>query len=219
MLSEIEVIIFDLEGTLVENKIDFLEMKKEILSVLKEKYNINLSEMFLHKRVVEILDFLRDKLDNKKMSKIFEDISKIADKYELVAAKNTVLKRDIKNILSELKKRNIKLALLTNDGKLATEQILNKFNLKEFFDIIITRDDMNGLKPNPVGIEKIIKTLNVPKEKCVLVGDSKIDIEAANNAGIIAIGVLGGFSGFEELEKSRPHAIIKTLKELLDLDP
>ena len=64
-----------------------------------------------------------------------------------------------------------------------------------------------------------MKKLNSEKDRCIIVGDSKIDIEAANNAGIRAVGVLGGFSKRDELEKSRPFAIINSLRDLLTLDP
>ena len=220
VFDKIDTIIFDLEGTIVENKINFLEMKKEILEILKEKYSIKLPESFLKNRVVEILDFVKGKLKNKDdFSKLFNDISKIADKYEYIAAKSTRLKENVNDVLYELKRRKIKLALLTNDGKKATEYIIKKLGLDSFFDIIITRDDMKALKPDPIGIEIIIKKLNTEKDKCIIVGDSKIDIEAANKAGIRAIGILGGFSKRDELERSSPFAIINSLRDLLTLDP
>ena len=93
-----------------------------------------------------------------------------------------------KGILNELKKK-FKLGIVTGRPREEALYVLNKNNAKQFFEVIITLEDVGDKpKPNPYGILKAMKQLDV--NKAIYFGDAIDDIIAAKNAGINGIGVL-----------------------------
>ena len=91
---------------------------------------------------------------------------------------------DAKETLVLLKKRNKKLALVTS-GKLATvKPALENTGLTNMFDLILSAEDVTKHKPDPEIIETAIARLNGTKEQTIIVGDSKSDLGAAQNAKI-----------------------------------
>jgi len=99
-------------------------------------------------------------------------------------------------ILKTLKERGIRLAIVTNTSRQAAETIFAKHGLSEYFDIVVTRNDVAQLKPDPQGILLALKRLGDRAE--FFVGDTRIDSEAARNAGIKSIIVRRGW----------PHALL-----------
>jgi pyrophosphatase PpaX len=81
-----------------------------------------------------------------------------------------------------------KKAVITNTPKVCTEQILNKFHLSPYFDVVVTIDDVNKGKPFPEGILKACDLLKVRPNQVILIGDTLSDVKAGKNAGCIVIG-------------------------------
>jgi phosphoglycolate phosphatase-like HAD superfamily hydrolase len=79
---------------------------------------------------------------------------------------------------------------------------------------IVTAEDVNKTKPNPEGIVQLIEELEVEPEEVILLGDHSVDMEAANLAGIRAIGVSHGFGTPKELETAGALQVIKDLASL-----
>jgi len=91
------------------------------------------------------------------------------------------------NILSNLKENRYKLALITNTPSSLIQSYLKKNNSPDFYDAIITREDVNALKPDPEGYKKALAQLGVAKRqyKAVLViGDGIQDMVAGNKLGL-----------------------------------
>ncbi len=84
-------------------------------------------------------------------------------------------------------------AVVTNTPRACTSQILNTYGLSAFFESIVTSDMVERGKPHPDMLLKACADLSVPIGSCLLVGDTKIDVEAGRNAGcpVVGIGVEG----------------------------
>ena len=93
-----------------------------------------------------------------------------------------------KKILEKLKNKKIKLGLITNSTRFITLTILNYFNLKKYFEVVVTMDDVKRRKPAPDMILKACKTLKVRPENTILVGDTMNDIIAGRRAGCVTVG-------------------------------
>lgn len=91
-------------------------------------------------------------------------------------------------VLSKLRNLGIKLGLITNSPAFITSWISNKFKFKEYFDVIVTTDDVKRGKPAPDMALKACRLLKVSPENAILVGDTKNDIIAGRRAGCIAVG-------------------------------
>lgn len=90
----------------------------------------------------------------------------------------------VQKTLIELKRRPVKLALLTSTKRVMLEPALVHHRLSGIFDVVLTAEDVTKHKPDPEIIFKALEMLGNNPEKSLMVGDSKSDLGAARNAGI-----------------------------------
>lgn len=124
-----------------------------------------------------------------------------------------VLIKDADFVLKELSRRGILLGLFTGSSR---ENILLSKELMDLFNAIVAGTEVRKVKPNPKGLLKIMKKLEVNAEECVYVGDLVIDMKTAKNAGMQAIGFENACSR-EELINGGADIIIEELKGLLNV--
>ena len=188
----IKVIGFDLSGTLISEEKYFKEADK-IDEALLIKYNIPVDPKKFNKIVYEVLkeyellldfeatkptkfyemcfDKLGIKVEKEKMEKMQEELDNIYANY-------VELNEGAIEILSKLKEK-YKLVLITDTMERRVNLILNRFNLKEYFDEIVT-PEMYGKKKNLNSLKKIIEKFGISPREFVIVGDStKNDITPA----------------------------------------
>lgn len=208
----IKVIIFDLDGTLI-NSINFwLSLYKKTA----KKFGIKINEEKLKKRFgerdVEILISLTPKEKRK-------DILNYFHKLKLKEGKKKDLKkfRFTKNVLKKIKEKNIKIAISTGNSREIADLILKKNNLSKYVDFSLTNEEVKRGKPYPDMILKIIKYFKVKKSEVLCVGDSIYDFKAARNAkikiGLVQTGVLD----LEEIKKLKPDYIFKDIRDILNI--
>ena len=114
----------------------------------------------------------------------------------------------VEEMLVELSGR-YRLAVVTTRGLAESEAFLDQYNLRGFFDALVTRESTWRLKPHPAPIRHAARLLGVPVERCVMVGDTTVDVRAARRAGAWAVAVLCGFGEREELERAGAHVILE----------
>ena len=105
--------------------------------------------------------------------------------FEMKSATQAMLYPDTLETLSKLNSRAIKIGIVTNTSNEAANYILENLGLKSYFKVIITRNDVPHLKPDPEMIHKAIAMMGLVAEW--LVGDKIVDAEAAANTGIKSI--------------------------------
>ena len=171
-----KIYLFDLDGVILNSKknmnIAWSSVRKELeIEVKFNDYFKNIGITFK-----EILKKLKiDKSKFKKAEKIFFLNSK----------KNfnkLLLYQNVKTTLNSLRKQNKMMGILTSKDKTRTIKILKRFNLK--FDFVLCPISEKLSKPNPYQIFQILNKYSVKKNEVVFVGDTQIDKQTANNAGI-----------------------------------
>ena len=129
---------------------------------------------------------------------------------------NTFLFPETVDVLNRLKKQGAKLGIISTKYRYRIKGFLSDYFPENFFDVIIGGEDVAEHKPSPEGLLKAIEQLKVNKSLVLYVGDSTVDAEAAQRAGVKFAGVLHGMTTKEELQ-SFPHYLIMTsLTELIE---
>ena len=120
----------------------------------------------------------------------------------------------IKEILGYIKSKNILLSIFTGKGREAAEITLKKLKIFDYFDLIVTGDDVVNHKPSAEGINKFIDKFSLAKEKVLMIGDSPSDIIAARSAGVKIASVVWDSYVKKEVLQSGSDYIFREVKEL-----
>lgn len=94
------------------------------------------------------------------------------------------------NLLEDLRGRGVETALFTGRGRPSTDVILRVMHLETLFATTVTGDEVPRSKPAPDGIVTILRRLSVPPEHAVYVGDTIMDVESAQAAGVLPLAAL-----------------------------
>ena len=94
------------------------------------------------------------------------------------------------------------------------EAILRRENLLDFFEVIVGGEDVSILKPNPSGLLLAVKQLSLASSEVIYIGDTIIDAETANRAGISFIAVLSGVTPRIDFSRSQVRDFLKNISEL-----
>jgi len=214
-----QAVIFDLDGTLSDSlesiaycanralkKYGFLEIDKE-----KYKYFVGDGADEMIRRSLYYAGDL--------MLGHYEQVKAEYDRlFEVDCMYKVVPYEGILELLTELKKRNIKIAVLSNKPDLRTIDVVESLFGADYFDCV--RGQRTGIpkKPSPHGVFEIIRELGVATEETYYMGDTSTDMKTGKSAGLFTIGVLWGFRDRKELEENNADAIISFPSEVLKYD-
>jgi len=187
----IKAVIFDFWGTLMEIGV-FPSPVRQV------KYILNLDMPFQDYIVKFEQAFMLKKFNN--LTEAFENVCKdfgkepdkfIMDKLVGMWNKNMLLAKpflDTISVLGSLKKKKLKLALISNTDSISIMPLLDKFDLRKFFDVIVLSYETGKLKTDPDMYKLCLRKLKVKKNEAIVVGDSvESDIKGAEAAGIKAL--------------------------------
>lgn len=109
------------------------------------------------------------------------------------------------------------LAIVTTRGANDAGAFLAQYRLQDLFRVQVTSECTRRLKPHPAPVQFAAHHLGIPPEKCVMVGDTTVDVKSARRAGAWAVGVLCGFGERRELERAGAQVILDSTAELSSL--
>ncbi len=185
--------IFDLDGTLVDlEDLNCFGFKNALQTITgfnptRKEYLACLAGKKIGDGFITFLEKKGQKPDSLK-SLIYEfhkaKRRELHDNFSSVAR----LKPNAKNLLELLKIKNFENCLATSTIKEFTNIILEKFNIKQFFDCVLTAEDISRGKPNPEIYQKALARLNKNPEEALAFEDSLFGIQAAQSANIFCVG-------------------------------
>ncbi|KSU59901.1 pyrophosphatase [[Bacillus] enclensis] len=114
-----------------------------------------------------------------------------------------------------LHKQGYKLAIVSTKVRDVVLKGLDLMNLRQFFDVVITLDEVENAKPHPEPIQKALLELGSSPEEAVMVGDNHHDILAGKNAGCLSAGVAWSAKGRDHLMQYEPDFMLDTMTDLL----
>jgi HAD superfamily hydrolase (TIGR01509 family) len=213
---------FDLEGTLVRS----VDMKEEAMLEFRQRTREKLLELGIPAKVlagVESSVLMRNRaslyananLSNSQRQKLESGLNEFLLRFELRWADDSMLFPDAEPTIRILKERGVRMVIVTNTSRPAAELMLTKHTLSNYFDVVVTRNDVSRLKPDPEGLLIAFGRLGERAE--YFVGDTGIDSEAARNAGIKSIIVRRNWP--QSLVPPDPHADhkVESLTEIVSM--
>lgn len=195
-----KLIIFDLDGTLIDSSEDITEAINYAimpygLSPLSTKDTIKLVGEGISRLIENLLSNTSFR-DNDDVKKIVTD--RFLEYYSDHLLDNTRDYPGVRKTLKDLK--DYRKAIISNKREALSRRIIEGLGLNIFFDMIIGSDSTPEKKPSPLPILWVLNEFGVMPDEAIMVGDSNLDIEAGKAAGIKTISVTYGY---------RPYDMIK----------
>jgi HAD superfamily hydrolase (TIGR01549 family) len=218
--SAFKAILFDLDGTLIEFKFKVKESREAMIELLK-KEGFDPLKWSEGSRTQEIIDNAREQwkaspyLRNAKDFQVIQDsIFRLLDVFEFEGLSKSRPHAGSVSILRKIKHSEILTGIVTNSGRAPVDSVLTEFGFSPYLSTVVTRNEMEKLKPHPHGLIRAMKNLGVSPSESLYVGDSVIDIEAARLAQMKCAAVSTGTFQHEALVKLGPDLVFRTLEEL-----
>lgn len=212
-----QLVIFDLDGTLLNTIDDLACAANHALEALGLPVRSQAEcQRFVGNGVGKLLE--RALPEGHKTP---EDLEKIRPAffayYDQHLADKTLPYTGLAELLAELQRRGVKLAVASNKYQSATERLVKHFFPQIHFVAVLGQREGIPTKPNPQIVEDILLAAGVSREDTLYVGDSDVDMQTAKNAGVRVCGVLWGFRTRAVLEQYHPDFLTENPAEILNM--
>lgn len=211
MTKKIELLIFDLDGTLVDSKYDLTSA----VNFTRQKYGFSdLSPLevasYLGSGIKRLLDTVLPDIAESDKKNAFSQFNNF---YSNHLVDNTVVYNGIIELLEALK--DVNKVILSNKTEAYSKIIAERLGLSKYFVKICGGDTFPEKKPSSLPLNSIIDEFKVKKEHVLMVGDGINDILCGKSAGISTIAVLYGYSSRQKIESNSPTFIAENPAEIL----
>lgn len=209
------LVIFDLDGTLVDSKIAYNELKDALRALIQEMVSEEEYELItsVPRSILELVELIAKKDPNGQKTK---EAWEIVEDYELKGYENVEIDSDVIPTLEQIKSRGHIIAILTNNSKKLTRIAMKRYEFDKYFTEVITRDDVERTKPDPEGIKKLMAKFDKNVDKTIFIGDSWLDAQAAENAGVQFIYFRDKAFTRDKKKKPTDIKIVDKINEILE---
>ncbi|UGB30314.1 pyrophosphatase PpaX [Metabacillus sp. B2-18] len=208
---KINTLLFDLDGTLINTNELIIE---SFLHTLHSYYPNQ------YKRE-DVLPFigptLYDTFNSINAEKV-EEMVKVYRKFN--HEQHDVLVKEYETVfetVKTLKEKGFKLGIVTTKIRATVNMGLTLTKLDQFFDVVVTLDDVENAKPHPEPVLKALEQLGSKPEEAIMVGDNHHDVEAGKNAGTKTAGVAWSIKGRDYISSHNPDYLLETMSDLLPI--
>ncbi len=209
-----DLLIFDLDGTLVDSKHDLMAALNHALGHL-ELPLVNVDDVpgLLGSGLIALIKSVTSADD----PEVLAQVRHLFDAYYREhVADLTQCYPGVRETLAALP--GIKKAVYSNKPHTFTEAVVEAVGLTPYFNLILgAQPETLPLKPDPAGIRHILSILKISPERALMVGDSTHDLEAARAAGVPACAVTYGYRPAEALRAHQPEFVIDGFEELMGI--
>ncbi len=204
------IILFDLDGTLIDST-------DAIVSTFKHSFNelafdFKGDDETIKSLIGYPLDVMYKNLGVEE-SKVWDFVEAYKNRYRVISKAQTTLLKNAFDAV-ELASKIARVSVVTTKTRMYTMPLLEHFNISQFFEIVTGRENVQNPKPHPEPILITLEQMNYDKNKdnVWMIGDTKLDLIAANEAKINSIGVLCGYGQEDELKQYTSYIQDDSLK-------
>ena len=197
-------ILFDLDGTLIDSTEAILESFHNSF----DSYNYpHPDDESIKALIGHPLDVMYSELGVEE-NQVWDFVATYKEHYRVISTQKTILLPQAREAV-ELAATFARLGIVTTKTGKYSQVLMEYFGLMDYFEVLIGREHVENPKPHAEPIDKAVAKMGVSKENCWIIGDTRLDLGSAKNAGIGAVGVLSGYDNAEQL---------KTLTDIIDAD-
>jgi len=207
------VVLFDLDGTLIDSRELVFETFTQVFKEEKPDYVLSKEELY---------SFFGPTLETT-FSKYFEekDVDRIIERYQTINRQlhDKLLKPidHAKETVKWLHDQGYKIAVVSNKRHAMVEKGLKTSALYPYFEVIMGKEDLPKPKPSASGLIEATVLLHTGHDNTIYVGDNAADVMAAKDMAAYSIGFSNDAKQIEKLEEAKPCRIIKDLSELKEI--
>ena len=209
--------IFDLDGTLLDTVASIAHCANEALSCFG--WHRNPVENYKRYAGDGQIEMLRRSLYDAG-DRQGQDLEKVLKEYEQLFEKGCLYQvtpyPGILELLEELKKRKIKIGVLSNKEHHNAIYMIETIFGKDYFDMVLGQRPSHEKKPSPQGVRLMLKEFGILPEECLYIGDTNTDMKTGKGAALYTIGVTWGFREEEELRRENADAVISRPLDILN---
>jgi len=215
-----EMILIDVDGTLVDSVPDLAYCVDEMMTVLgREPHGEvrvrdwvgNGVERLVRRALVGALRGEPDEADFERAYPIFLEL------YAENTSRRSCLYPGVREGLDRLKAAKYRLGCVTNKAARFTEPLLKDLGVYDDFSIVISGDTLTKKKPDPAPLLHAAKLLGCQPADAMMIGDSVSDVAAARAAGFQIVCMSYGYNHGVDIREAAPDAVIDTLTEIMPL--
>lgn len=180
-MKNIELIIWDLDGTLIDSDLYVIQNYLHLYRKYMPSYTPSVRKLLSYSGPT-VMDVIKTEFKDCPYEEVLKDFFNYSQKYERSLL--SLYDNEI-DCLKAIKEKGIKQCILTNKTKIPANKDVKHFKeLDECIDFIITAGDVKNPKPDIDGVIKCMKLSKVEKNRIIIIGDSPSDIQTGINAGI-----------------------------------
>lgn len=221
-VAQLQLVLFDLDGTLVETGPEICDAVNGTLKSLQlPPASLEQVEDWIgHGTETLLLQALAcatgTPVASIRGSRLWRAAHPLfAGEYERRCGTTSRLYPQAREVLAALGERGVHRALVTNKEQRFTQPVLRRHGLRRLLDRVVCGDTLPTKKPDPCGVHDCLRAFGVDASRALFIGDSSIDVATARNAGVTVWALTHGYNMGEPIAAAQPDRVLAGLGEIL----
>lgn len=219
----IDLVMFDLDGTLVETAPEIADAVNDLLAdqglpTVGEALIATwighgtcelMTQAYAHAAQIDIGIVRRTGTLDRLMPRFTQF-------YEQRCGTRSRLYPQVLETLRRLRAQQVRMAVVTNKEQRFTATVLMAHQIRHFFDMVIAGDTLEAKKPDPLPVRYCLDAMKVAPERALFVGDSQIDVATARAAGVAVWALPYGYNMGQPIAEAGPDRVVATIAAVAD---